>query len=474
MTSPFEIIDISSGSYRPRTETIFVGRAKELDALQSWLLEDTRIINVVGAAGIGKTRFLEKFAQSIGDHFGRYAIFLRTNGVIREEDTRPLLHHIEKIPLWRRKELIIIVDNASGKSHFQWAEGIRNSKIILSSREKLTEPSIHLPPLSITESTEILNFLLRFRKLDASTMLKAAHFCEGNPRCLHERASDLRFDQLSQSSLRGKIPSQTNAPLAIVTNNGRFEVSEDIRTGRANASLVEMHEELVDAAQQADQHIGANHNQIHNLLRRYLGALGKDIPTLAPIRLGCLGIKLQEHAGSYFEEGRDPLYPEQRGALNALLALHGVFIRLVPEWREFVAEAELTSLSDQAVQALTAAVQPIIKEIANEKDSFDKEIPDRLALISSGIGPTSDKISKFALARSFQNVLACMGHYALGAFRMGADKSRDQITDGIAKSLKLIVVAIILKAATELSGLAAQAPQMFHWVKPLIEVFRQN
>src|SRR5262249_34611975 len=62
----------------PRSLTMFVGRARELTALQSLMVDpDVRMITLTGTGGVGKTRLLLELARPQGQQSGAGGGFVR-------------------------------------------------------------------------------------------------------------------------------------------------------------------------------------------------------------------------------------------------------------------------------------------------------------------------------------------------------------------------------------------------------------
>ncbi len=236
-----------------------------------------------------------------------------------------------------------------------------------------------------------------------------------------------------------------------------------------------MHAEMLDAASLAGGRVGANHAQLFHCLQRYTTAMGTTLEELQVIRLGSIGIRLQAEAEAYFEDGRDPLSAEQRGALNALLALHGLFIRLAPEWREFIEEAEAALITPQALADAVDSVAPLATEMEKSPDAFDPEIPTTLRFVADTarkIGGTL-KVAGLALVRILGNVLSATGRFLLDMARKTLTKTSDQVSDAVAKSLAVTVSGAIIAAAIPLSSLSQHFPDMFKWLDPLLKVVMQ-
>jgi|GEM_PF-3407513 len=203
--------------------------------------------------------------------------------------------------------------------------------------------------------------------------------------------------------------------------------------------------------------------------------MGTTLEELQVIRLGSIGIRLQAEAEAYFEDGRDPLSAEQRGALNALLALHGLFIRLAPEWREFIEEAEAALITPQALADAVDSVAPLATEMEKSPDAFDPEIPTTLRFVADTarkIGGTL-KVAGLALVRILGNVLSATGRFLLDMARKTLTKTSDQVSDAVAKSLAVTVSGAIIAAAIPLSSLSQHFPDMFKWLDPLLKVVMQ-
>jgi len=205
-----------------------------------------------------------------------------------------------------------------------------------------------------------------------------------------------------------------------------------------------------------------------------LNFLGENIDDMQAIRLGALGIRLKGEASGYYEDGVDPLSPEQRQLLTGLLTLHEFFIRLIPEWREFVADAEKESFSSKATDQMGEVAAGLVDETRANPDAFDPEIPDILESLPVPKDQESQeaKVSALALKRSLNNMLGAMGRYLVDFSRKCAEKTSEKVSDAVASSLALAARGVVLALGHKLLALAELLPGDFGWVKSLIEFIR--
>jgi hypothetical protein len=196
---------------------------------------------------------------------------------------------------------------------------------------------------------------------------------------------------------------------------------------------------------------------------------------MRPIILGSIGIRLQAEADAYFEDGIDPLSGEQRGAINSVLALHGLFVRLVPEWRSFVEEAEVFVIDETNLGEALAVVEPLALSLEKAPEAYDPEIASVLRFVAE-IARKFGSVAKpvvLGFLRSVGNIVSALAHFLIKLAKKTEEKVTDQVSDAIAKNLARTAGATILGAATYLSPLGEGFPEMFRWISPFIKLVQQ-
>ncbi len=190
--------------------------------------------------------------------------------------------------------------------------------------------------------------------------------------------------------------------------------------------------------------------------------------------LGFLGLRLEAELEAYKEDGRDLLFAEQRGAAMALLATHHVFVRLLAEWKEILAEVQEADLSPQDIAALADSADDLAKSL----DEYPVEIEDRIGTIlrdaAAAVRNMGSKAREGAavLTRMINNVLSALAQYALKFIKECGDEILKHVPQSIAKTLAKAASAAIVGWAAYAGGSAAGLPNMLQWAKPVWEYLK--
>ncbi|MGE5129720.1 MAG: ATP-binding protein [Sphingomonadaceae bacterium] len=158
-----------TGAHRgalPRQASAFVGRERELDALQR-LLPQQRLLTLTGPGGIGKTRLALRLAEDVADTFDEAPVWIELAALsdpaqvaqavaqglgVQEPKTRSLLDALQAA--LRSRRLLLIVDNCEhvleGCARLIDAllRGTRGTTIVATSREPLRVAGEQLFPVS--------------------------------------------------------------------------------------------------------------------------------------------------------------------------------------------------------------------------------------------------------------------------------------------------------------------------------------
>ncbi|MBI3970509.1 MAG: tetratricopeptide repeat protein [Chloroflexi bacterium] len=161
----------------PVQSTVFIGRAREVEAVRRRLLApDMRLLTLTGPGGTGKTRLGLQAAAGLVDAFEAGAVFVPLEPIrepelvpvaiaqalgVREEPGRPRLESVAA--QLRVKQLLLLLDNfeqvtAAGQVVVDLLEACPHLKVLVTSREALRvygEREYPVPPLAVPDSRHL-------------------------------------------------------------------------------------------------------------------------------------------------------------------------------------------------------------------------------------------------------------------------------------------------------------------------------
>ncbi len=331
------------------------GRKEELDRLNSYVLDqDQRLISIVGAGGIGKTRLAIQVAQKTeSTGFVSFAEMKPDDNPVAFLADRTMEGITIKEPMaqlkWQfyNKPALLILDNLEhlddpGSFVLGLLNEIPTLRLIVTSRRPMKvagEQVLALSPLTADESVAMLNDLAAVQPADEDTGLRVVvQRCGGLPLALRLAAARLRYlspselgDELRNSqSFQAKVPDlperQRNAA-------AMFDLSIrslDEETRHLLRAMVEFPSGLIRdlakrlTASTIDTHLEALLDEgliwleddarplrfrILEPIRQHLLADADDMARLAFVR--AMASKASE-----FPEGRKPSKPEDVRTLN--------------------------------------------------------------------------------------------------------------------------------------------------------------
>ena len=219
----------------PRSPTEFVGRASELDDLAARLRSGSRLVSLIGAGGMGKTRLAAEAGRRSQAHFpagvafadlteassldGLCSAVARSLGVTIDGDD-PASHIGQALAA--RDGLLLIVDNFEqvvGHAHgtvARWLAASENLTILATSREALHlagEVTVALDPLSLPT--------------DASQDLEALAACDAVKlfvRRAQDAAPDFALSEANAADVAHIVEQLDGLPLAIELAAARARV----------------------------------------------------------------------------------------------------------------------------------------------------------------------------------------------------------------------------------------------------------
>jgi len=336
---------------------IFLGRAKELNKLEKWIIQDRcRMVAILGMGGIGKTNFSLKLAQNIHDEFD-YVIwrslinappvkeilmeiikYLSNQEVVIENNLdhqlSQLLSHL------RSNRCLLILDNIEtilqgrervgqyrneyqdyGQFFKLVGETLHQSCLLLTSREVPPEidllagdmfpvRALELRGLNFLEGQEYFNIFGRFsgQYKEWQELIK---FYDGNPLALElaARYVNEEFSGNITNFLREELPVFDGLKVLLDWHFDRLSEDEKeilywLAINREPISVEELIEDVID--QQRNSKVRSN---IQSLRRRFpLGGNQDFSLTVQPVILEYLTQKLIDEVCQDFESGEIKLF----------------------------------------------------------------------------------------------------------------------------------------------------------------------
>ena len=337
---------------------IFLGRAKELNKLEKWIIQDRcRMVAILGMGGIGKTNFSLKLAQNIHDEFD-YVIwrslinappvneilmeiikYLSNQEVVIENNLdhqlSQLLSHL------RSNRCLLILDNIEtilqgGEKVGQYrneyqnygqffklvGETLHQSCLLLTSREvppeidllagdKFLVRSWELRGLNFLEGQEYFNIFGKFFGQDEEEWQKLIEFYDGNPLALElaARYVNEEFSGNITNFLREGLPVFAGLKDLLDWHFNRLSEDEKqilywLAINRESISVEELIEDVIN--QQQNSKVRSN---IQSLRRRFPLAENQDFSlTVQPVILEYLTEKLIDEVCQEVETGEIKLF----------------------------------------------------------------------------------------------------------------------------------------------------------------------
>lgn len=180
----------------PPEASSFVGRARELEAVEAWMEGGQRLITLHGGPGIGKTRLAGRLAMRWAARFGDAAWFFdlgdarspedvisamrRTLGMLQPPGRAPLDALVERIR--DRERALVVLDNFEQlvpHANHLVARLVQEcgAQVIVTSRAPLHldgERVVPIPPLAVSEAVELLRDRLEAVRPDQREALDPA------------------------------------------------------------------------------------------------------------------------------------------------------------------------------------------------------------------------------------------------------------------------------------------------------------
>jgi predicted ATPase/DNA-binding SARP family transcriptional activator len=251
----------------PIEETSFVGRGADFAQLEH-LLNETRLVTIVGAPGVGKTRFALRFAHNAESRFAEGARFIDLSALTRPEELdRAVEHALEDrvrarpgacAPLEARlqhKQLLVVLDNcehlapACAKLASRLLRAAPRVCVVATSRCALkarSEAVFHLDPLPAGDAKRLFFERARFARreltseqLDPPQLDAIVRATDGLPLALELCAARLRTLSLAE------IVARLERPFAFIGD----QRTDDAQLRTLRASL-ESSYQLLSSAQQ--------------------------------------------------------------------------------------------------------------------------------------------------------------------------------------------------------------------------------
>ena len=199
-------------------------------------------------------------------------------------------------------------------------------------------------------------------------------------------------------------------------------------------------------------------------LEIYRQALGEHYVDVDPILLGSAGTVINLLSSVVDEE----LLEIEAAAIKGLSANHGLLIRRFPQWQLYLDDIRGNDVEASAASASFDSVRKIVE--ATQLVGFvDNNIPRTLAILddASSRKPNGDNSVVTSLFRSVSNVVARVAQRAL----------QDFVKELRPTGIKLVTGAtygaaweFIKGISHSLSDLAVKIPNLFEWVRPVLQV----
>ena len=271
---------------------------------------------------------------------------------------------------------------------------------------------------------------------------------------------------VAEAAVAPELPDRPT-PISLRSQDGVLSIApapEGHSPNNASSASAQGWEMLRDAFDQMLDDRAAANNPLLTELRAARHALGDSFDTFNPLRLGLIGVTLQQMATRV----NDILLPEDAARFQSILLQQQMLVAQSPAWREYASAID-PPMADPATEQSAAEDAALIagEMIDANPDAFTEDaaiaIRDASALVDVEPSPENlDPVAPQEVRRSWLRIFGEMIR-AFAADAMG--EGRKVAT----KALGAGAIGMLTAVGAKLTGLADKLPTEYAWLQGLVQ-----